>query len=92
MADYLRKHFAIEWNGARVHPELLGWELADDLHGLWIYLAAPVTTAPDRVAIQQTVLTEYYPDQKNIVKLFEGDQRRATLLLSRDKPEETYAR
>ena len=92
LTNYLDKHFLIDWNGERLATELLGWELDDDLHGLWIYLAAPATEAPTKVAIEQTAITEVYADQRNIVKLFEGDRRRATLLLSRDRPRESYGR
>ncbi len=92
LENYLGKHFSIEWNGEQLAPELFGWELADDLHGLWLYLAVPVREGPREVTIQNTVLTEHYADQKNIVKLFEASTRRATLLLSRNQPEETYVR
>lgn len=92
LSAYLDKHFHIEWNGETPPLEILGWELEDDLHGLWIYLAADGVDAPRELTVQNTVLTEYYADQKNIVKLFNGKERMATMLMSRDAPRAGYAK
>ncbi len=85
LISYLDKHFSIEWNGQPVSTSFVGWELDDDMHGLWIYLAAEGLKAPEEVTVENSVLTEFYADQKNIVKLFNGKQRMATLLMDRDK-------
>ena len=86
---YLDKHFTIGWNGEPLPLQLVGYELEDDLHGLWIYLVAEEVTAADELRVQQTVLTEYYADQKNIVKVFDGQERVATLLMDRGRPTDT---
>lgn len=90
VSSYLDRHFIVSWNGERLPLELVGYELADDLHGLWLYLAAPAPTAPTAVAVDNTLLTATYPDQKNIVKFFVGEERSATLLLSKDRPRATH--
>lgn len=82
---YLDKHFRIAWNGESLPVALIGWELEDDLHGLWIYLAAETVGPPTEIVVENGVLTEYYADQKNIVKVFNGDERLGTMLMSRDK-------
>lgn len=89
---YLEKHFKIDWNGTDLRPELIGWELEDDLHGLWLYLFTNVMAPPKAVTIQNTVITEYYADQKNIVKLFNGKERLTTILTGRDRISGTYAK
>lgn len=90
LAEYLAEHFRINWNGQPVQPELLGYELEDDLHGLWIYLVEEVATAPKTLEVRNSVITEAYPDQTNIVKFWLGEERAATLLLSRDRPRASY--
>ena len=85
LAAYLEKHFKVEWNGQETPTTFVGWELDDDMHGLWLYLAADNVEAPEAVTVENSVLTEYYADQKNIVKLFNGKERMATLLMDRDK-------
>ncbi|CAH0999137.1 hypothetical protein LEM8419_00433 [Neolewinella maritima] len=83
LTAYLDKHFGIDWNGRPLPVQLVGWELEDDLHGLWIYLAADEVAPADAVRIQNSVLTEYYADQKNIVKVYADEARLGTLLMSR---------
>ena len=85
LAAYLADHFVVNWNGTDLPLETLGYELADDLHGLWIYLAAEDVAPPASVTVNSSLLTETYPDQKNIVKLFTDQERTATLLMSKDR-------
>ncbi|WP_116106859.1 DUF6702 family protein [Lewinella sp. IMCC34191] len=86
LTAYLDKHFRIDWNGERLPVEMIGYELEDDMHGLWIYLAANDVADPEGITVENSVLTEYYADQKNIVKLYDGERRVATMLMDRNKP------
>lgn len=87
LAEYLRKNFIIIWNETPLELNIVGYELADDLHGLWIYALTEVADAPRTVAITNSLITGTYADQKNIVKLYNGGERSATLLMSKDRPE-----
>ncbi|MFK8164600.1 MAG: DUF6702 family protein [Lewinella sp.] len=87
---YLEQHFTVNWNGADLSFEVVGYELADDLHGLWIYMLTDATDGPSEVIINSTLLTGTYDDQKNIVKLYDGAERSATLLMSKDQPSARY--
>ncbi len=87
LTAYLQKNFIVNWNGKNLAPEIIGYELADDLHGLWIYLVTNVDQAPTTIAVTNSLITGTYADQKNIVKIFNGDKRSATLLMSKDRPE-----
>ncbi|MCP9236618.1 DUF6702 family protein [Lewinella sp. JB7] len=82
---YLDKHFKVEWNGSLLDIGMVGWELEDDMHGLWIYLVGESADPPRNVTVQNSVLTEHYADQKNIVKLYNGVERLGTLLMDRDR-------
>lgn len=85
--NYLTKHFTVEWNGTTLPLETVGYELADDLHGLWIYQLTTVDKAPTNISINNSLITATYADQKNIVKIYNGEARSATLLMSKDRPE-----
>lgn len=89
LTRYLEKHFKVNWNGSPLELELLGFELSEDLEALWVYLVANESVAPQKVSVQQTVITEIYADQRNMVKLFSGEQS-STLLTSRDQPRAEY--
>ncbi|MEO0734755.1 MAG: DUF6702 family protein [Bacteroidota bacterium] len=86
LKNYLGKHFQVEWNGKKLPLSILGYELEDDLHGLWIYLSCPVTAGPEHVEVFNTLLVATYPDQKNITKIFDGVERSTLLLTSKDQP------
>jgi len=88
VARYLDKHFKLIWNGTELPVGLLGYELSDDLQALWIYLQAKSREMPTSLSVQNTVLTELYDDQRNLIKVIssDGDSRGTTLLLSRDQP------
>lgn len=86
LTSYLTKNFRVKWNGEHLPLEIVGYELADDLHGLWVYLAAPVEDPPVEVTVHNTLITGVYPDQKNIVKMYNGNERSATLLMGKDRP------
>lgn len=85
LTAYLDKHFRIALKGERVPTQIVGYELEDDMHGFWIYLAVDRVAEIGEVEVQNSVLTEIYADQKNIVKLFDGDRRVATLLMDRNR-------
>lgn len=86
LAAYLEKNFVVTWNGTDLPLEIVGYELAEDLHGLWIYQLADVDTAPENISVRNTLITDAYADQKNIVKIYKGQERSATLLMSKDRP------
>lgn len=91
LKSYLKQHFRVDWNGDRLPLEVIGYELADDLHGFWVYLASNDTPPPTKVTVNCSLLTETYPDQKNIVKIFNGEERGATLLMSRERTTGSYS-
>lgn len=91
LTNYLEKHFRLKWNGEGLPLEIVGYELDDDLHGLWVYQVAAVTEAPVQIDMVNTIAVETFPDQKNIVKLFNGKDRAATLLMSKGRPESSWA-
>lgn len=85
LTAYLEKHFKLTLNGEALTTYLVGYELEDDMHGLWIYLAADEVAAPESMGVENSVLTEFFADQQNIVKLFDGEERVTTLLMSRNR-------
>lgn len=87
---YLDQQFLITWNEEPLPLTIVGYELEDDLHGLWIYLSSEGVPAPEAVEVTTTLLTETYPDQKNIVKIYNGAERGATLLMSRQRTSAEY--
>ncbi|SEP78042.1 DUF6702 family protein [Neolewinella agarilytica] len=91
LETYLRQHFRVKWNGEYLPLETIGYELADDLHGFWIYQVAVVESAPETIHFYNSMITATYADQKNILKFYNGRERSATLLMSKDRAEAEWS-
>lgn len=87
LSRYLEKNFRLSWNQQYLPTGMLGYEISDDMQALFVYLSANTKQPMQHIQVENTVLTEIYDDQKNIVKV-RGKQgkKRTTFLLSRDKP------
>lgn len=90
VAAYLEKHFKLTWNGTDLPVGMLGYELSDDMQALWIYGQAKTQEDLQSISIQNSILTEVFDDQKNIVKV-EAGGKTTTLLTSYDRAEAKYS-
>ncbi len=82
---YLRKHFSLRSNGTALPYQFVGYELSDDMAGLWVYLEAPMMASSGKLSVRNTLLTDIYDDQKNIVNFIGRNSKREMLLFSRDR-------
>lgn len=78
---YLLEDFKLRVNGKELKLNYLGKEPESD--AIWCYLESPNTAAPDSITILNTILTEYFPDQVNIIQVYSGKWNKG-LLLNRD--------
>jgi hypothetical protein len=81
--SYVRDRFFLEIEGKRVEFEYLGKEISESLDGVWLYMEAFDIDAPQDVKVTNKLLTEVFPDQKNIVNI-RIDDREKMLLFSLD--------
>ena len=83
---YLRQHLIVEADGQPLNWAFLGKEESDDLIAIWCYLEITNVRDPRKIRIQNSILTEVYDDQKNIVS-FTSPTKKAFFLLDRKKQE-----
>jgi hypothetical protein len=81
---YLRMHFRVEADGKQVPFTYLGKETESD--AIWFYLESAPVEPPHTMRIRNSILTEQFEDQVNIVQVYAGEWNRG-LLLTRDAPE-----
>lgn len=87
LSRYLEKNFRLTWNQLYLPTGMLGYEVSEDMQALYIYLSGNTKQPMQQIQVENTVLTEIYDDQKNIVKVrSEQGKKRTTFLLSRDRP------
>jgi len=79
---YLLEDFALRVNGEELELNYLGMEPESD--AIWCYLESPKTAAPDSITIINAVLTEYFPDQVNIIQVYYGKWNKGLLLNRED--------
>ncbi|GAB2767961.1 DUF6702 family protein [Salinimicrobium soli] len=86
--SYIEKYFLskllVSVNGKQRELNYIGKEYKNDQ--LVLYLEAEKVERPNSISVENIVLSDIFPEQKNVVKVeYNGDIK--SLLLSRDKPE-----
>jgi len=67
VGEYLKDVFQISTNTKNLIPEIIGTELSEDLAALSCYVKYPVETGCSDIKVRNTVLTEMFDDQKNVL-------------------------
>ncbi|MCB0631907.1 MAG: DUF6702 family protein [Saprospiraceae bacterium] len=66
---YLTKHLRLEVDGKSVQAAYLGKEATEDLAGMWCYLEITGISDIGELTIDNDILMDAFPDQKNIVNV-----------------------
>lgn len=79
LEQYLAKHLRLQADGKPLQTRtFVGKELEGE--AVWCYIEIPNVQGVKRLTVEQTVLTELYDDQTNLVNASIGGVRRSTLL------------
>jgi hypothetical protein len=66
--NYIQNHLIIKTdNPQKLNYNYLGKELSEDLLAIWLYIEIPLQEKPAQLEIKNSILTDYYDDQKNMV-------------------------
>jgi hypothetical protein len=83
MESYLAEHFQMEVDGSRLSLSYLGKEAESDV--MWCYLESEPHSKPSEIVVSNSILTEIFEDQVNIIQVYMGKWNRG-LLLKREQP------
>lgn len=86
LAAYLRQHFILTLNGIKLNFQFLGKETTDDLTAVWCYLLVEQVALPRDLRIQNSLLTDLFDDQKNILTVIGPAGKKSTLLFEKRSP------
>jgi hypothetical protein len=75
---YLLEDFTLQVNGEELGLEYLGKESESD--AIWCYLESSKVAAPSTITVRSVILTEYFPDQVNIIQVYHGKWNKGLLL------------
>ena len=75
---YLLEDFSLQVNGEEIALNYLGKEPESD--AIWCYLESSKVVAPETITVHNAILTEYFPDQVNIIQVYHGKWNKGLLL------------
>ena len=75
---YLLEDFSLEVNGEELELNYLGKEPESD--AIWCYLESSRIDNPEALTIRNSILTEYFPDQVNIIQAYHGKWNKGLML------------
>ena len=75
---YLMEDFSVEVNGQQLELNYLGKE--PESNAIWCYLESSRIKAPETMNIRNRVLTEFFPDQVNIIQVYHGKWNKGLML------------
>ena len=75
---YLLEDFTLQVNGEVLGLNYLGKEPESD--AIWCYLESQKVQAPETITVRNAILTEYFPDQVNIIQVYHKKWNKGLLL------------
>ena len=75
---YLLEDFTMQVNGEELILNYLGKEPESD--AIWCYLESSKIRTPENITVHNSILTEFFPDQVNIIQVYQGKWNRGMLL------------
>ncbi len=78
MEDYLKNHFKITVNNQEINYTYIGKEPESD--AIWCYMEADFSEIPHSINVKNSVLTDMFKDQKNIIQIYYKDFNKGLLL------------
>jgi hypothetical protein len=89
LVKYLNQQFQLLVNGKSVKFSFIGKELSEDFLAVWCYLEVEGITNLNSLKVTNTVLTEMFPDQKNVVQIKGPNQKKGYFLMDKVNNQET---
>ncbi len=80
---YLKSNFKIIQSERSIEYKLLGFELENDI--IWLYVEAPYKQLVRDLEISNSLITDLYEDQKNIIN-FKVKDKTQSQICTKDKP------
>lgn len=78
LMTYLLDDFSLEVNGEELELNYLGKE--PESNAIWCYLESSGIAAPETITVRNLILTEYFPEQVNIIQVYSGKWNKGLML------------
>ncbi len=89
--DYFKETFSIEVDQQKVTFDYIGKEIAEDMIGMWCYLEVTGVEPFKEIKIDNSLLTEVFDDQKNVINFIGPDRNQTYFILNLKKQTKVIA-
>ena len=83
--QYLQSTFKVLLDGQEPGYQFIGKEISEDLLAMWCYLEIEGVTSFSKLEIVNSILTEVFDDQKNLVSVIGPEQKKEFFMLDSKK-------
>jgi hypothetical protein len=84
--NYLQQGFSLTINDKKADFSFVGKEATTDRQALWIYLEVKNLKNIKTLTVENKLLTEVHPDQKNMVQIMLPTKKANAFVLEKNKP------
>ena len=79
--DYFQETFILEIDQKQASFDYIGKEIAEDMIGMWCYLEVTQVTPFEKITIKNSLMTEVFDDQKNIINLIGPKKKQSYFMM-----------
>ena len=83
--DYIQNCFKLQVNDKAQDYVFIGKEPSEDLQAIWCYLEITGIEKVKSIFVENTIITEIYEDQKNIIHIMMPDKKQGYFILEKGK-------
>jgi len=77
LKNYTLRHHEWKVNGQKLNLEYVGSEIEDDV--IWLFLLARNVDEPKKIEIKNSLLTDYFQDQKNVTHFYLNEKPKSII-------------
>lgn len=86
---YLQQTLSIYLEDEAINYTFLGKEMSEDMVAVWCYLEMENIESFNKLTVKNSILTETFDDQKNIISIVGPNKKKGYLLFNKTKKEES---
>ncbi len=88
LIDYLNQHLAISNGTQLLDYEFIGKEASKDWSAIYCYFEAPIESFPEKLKIKNSILTDIFDDQQNMLTITRSENKKWDAMFFRGHREE----
>lgn len=88
LVDYLNQHLSISTGAQLIDYQFIGKESTKDWSAIYCYFEAPIEQFPQKLKIKNSILTDVFDDQQNMLTITRDENKKWDALFFKSHSEE----